>query len=97
MRSSPDGRPPWSHRSSNSVELRSAALGGRLPTPSLLARTRSAVRERFRGTVGSDAPSHLDELADLTVGAFLNSWLTDVARVTVRPRTCASHASPSMT
>jgi len=59
--------------------------------PSLLARTRSAVRDRFRGTVGSDAPSHLDEVPELTVGAFLESWLTEIARVTVRPRTYVSY------
>src|SRR5450759_1817124 len=59
--------------------------------PSLLARTRSAVRDRFRGTVGSDAPSQLDEVPELTVGAFLESWLTEIARVTVRPRTYVSY------
>src|SRR5450759_2440307 len=58
---------------------------------SLLARTRSAVRDRFRGTVGSDAPSQLDEVPELTVGAFLESWLTEIARVTVRPRTYVSY------
>lgn len=59
--------------------------------PSLLTRTRSAVRDRFRGTVGSDAPSQLDEVPELTVGAFLESWLTEIARVTVRSRTYVSY------
>src|SRR5664280_3493038 len=59
--------------------------------PSLLARTRSAVRDRFRGTVGPDAPSHLDEVPELTVGAFLEGWLAEIARVTVRPRTYVSY------
>jgi hypothetical protein len=59
--------------------------------PSLLARTRSAVRGRFRGTVGSDIPSQLEGVKDLTVGDFLEGWLMEVARVTVRPRTYVSY------
>jgi hypothetical protein len=59
--------------------------------PSLLARTRSAMRMRFRGAAGPAAFDPPEEVADITVGAFLESWLTDVARVTVRPRTYVSY------
>jgi integrase len=59
--------------------------------PSLFARTRSAVADRIRGQtdpVAADGSAVVDEL---TVGAFLVGWLTDVVRLTVRPRTYASY------
>jgi integrase len=59
--------------------------------PSFLARTRSAVRDRLRGALGPDDAGLPAEGAKLTVGAFLEGWLTEVARVTVRPRTYASY------
>src|SRR5450759_4186554 len=58
---------------------------------SLLARTRTAVRERFRGSADPDAVRLREEGAGVTVGAFLESWLTEIARVTVRPRTYTSY------
>src|SRR5664280_2253191 len=58
---------------------------------SFLARTRSAVRDRLRGAIGPEA-AELPALGTrLTVGAFLEAWLTEVARVTVRPRTYVSY------
>ena len=58
---------------------------------SFLARTRSAMRDRLRGAIGPE-PGDLPALGtELTVGAFLESWLTEVARVTVRPRTYVSY------
>src|SRR5665811_1430568 len=57
--------------------------------PSLLARTRSAVRDRFRGTVGSDAPSHLDEVPELTDLVTRN-----VARLARPPRIPRRRVSP---
>src|SRR5664280_1426971 len=58
---------------------------------SFLARTRSAVRDRLRGAIGPE-PGALPALGTkLTVGAFLEAWLTEVARVTVRPRTYVSY------
>src|SRR5450759_4489117 len=59
--------------------------------PSFLTRTRSAVRERFRGATGPDTVGMPAADEDLTLGAFLESWLTEVARVTVRPRTYVSY------
>src|ERR1019366_10795385 len=59
--------------------------------PSFLTRTRSAVRERFRGAAGPDTVGMPAADEELTVGAFLESWLTEVARVTVRPRTYVSY------
>ena len=54
--------------------------------PSRFGRTRSALRDRFRG-----APGPPPAPGGITVGAFLESWLTEVARGTVRPRTYVSY------
>src|SRR5450756_875432 len=59
--------------------------------PSFLSRTRSAVLDRLRGAIGPDNAGLPTEGAELTVGAFLEAWLTEVARVTVRPRTYVSY------
>jgi integrase len=59
--------------------------------PSFLTRTRSAVRERFRGAAGPETVGMPAADEELTVGAFLEAWLTEVARVTVRPRTYVSY------
>jgi integrase len=59
--------------------------------PSFLTRTRSAVRERFRGAAGPDTVGMPAADEELTVGDFLQGWLSEVARVTVRPRTYASY------
>src|SRR5450759_5244019 len=59
--------------------------------PSFLARTRSAVRDRLRGALGPNTVGLPAAGAELMVGAFLEGWLTEVARVTVRPRTYASY------
>src|SRR5450756_2159324 len=59
--------------------------------PSFLSRTRSAVRDRLRGALGPDDAGLPAADEELTVGAFLEGWLTEVARVTVRPRTYASY------
>lgn len=64
---------------------------GGVPPRSLLARTRAVVRGRLRG--GAE-PDRLDGPAtpgELTVGAFLEAWLTDVVRLSVRPRTYVSY------
>ena len=57
--------------------------------PSFLARTRSAVRDRLRGALGPNTVGLPAADEELMVGAFLEGWLTEVARVTVRPRTYA--------
>src|SRR5450759_709329 len=59
--------------------------------PSFLARTRSAVRDRLRGALGPNTVGLPAADEELTVGAFLEGWLTEVARVTVRPRTYVSY------
>ena len=58
---------------------------------SFLARTRSAMRGRLRGAIGPEAAGMPALGTKLTVGAFLETWLTEVARVTVRPRTYTSY------
>jgi len=58
---------------------------------SFLTRTRSAVRDRLRGALDPEAGSTRAEGTELTVGTFLEAWLTEVARVTVRPRTYVSY------
>src|SRR5450759_2070843 len=54
---------------------------------------RVAIRSaRASRTAGAERPAGRPaEGAKLTVGAFLEGWLTEVARVTVRPRTYASY------
>ena len=59
--------------------------------PSFLTRTRSAVHDRLRGALGPDKAGLPAKGTELTVGDFLESWLTEVARVTVRPRTYVSY------
>src|ERR1035437_5804611 len=58
--------------------------------PSFLARTRSAMRDRLRGAIDPAAAGLPTLGTKLTVGAFLESWLPEIARVTVRPRTYVS-------
>jgi hypothetical protein len=53
--------------------------------PSFLTRTRSAVCGRLRGAAGPDDAGLPAADEELTVGDFLEGWLTEVARVTVRP------------
>ena len=65
--------------------------GGTAATPSFLARTRSALSGRLHGTLDPFATSTLPASEDVTVGDFLEAWLTEVARVTVRPRTYVSY------
>src|ERR1035437_4952503 len=59
--------------------------------PSFLARTRSAMGGRLRGAIGPEAADLPALGTKLTVGAFLEGWLTEVARMTVRPRTYTSY------
>ncbi|GAC1663385.1 MAG: hypothetical protein NVS9B8_02260 [Candidatus Limnocylindrales bacterium] len=54
--------------------------------PSLFARTRASVRERWAG----DASGVVALPAELTVATFLATWLDEVVRLTVRPRTITS-------
>src|ERR1035437_9282973 len=58
---------------------------------SFLARTWSAMRGRLRGAIGPEAAGMPALGTKLTGGAFLEAWLTEVARVTVRPRTYVSY------
>src|SRR5664279_5532139 len=65
--------------------------GGTVATPSFLARTRSALSERLHGTLEPFATRTPAAVEDMTLGAFLEAWLTDVVRLSVRPRTYASY------
>ena len=80
--------PPRSVGLARAPNLRPAREVG---SPSLLARTRSAVRDRLHGAIVPDVPGPPAAAAELTVGAFLEGWLTEVARPTVRPRTYVSY------
>jgi integrase len=62
-----------------------------LALPSFLGRTRVAVVERFQAALSLDARGNSGPSAELSVGAFLEGWLTEVAQVTVRPRTYVSY------
>jgi integrase len=60
-------------------------------TPSFLARTRSALSGRLHGTQDPFVTSMPTASQDVTLGAFLEAWLTEVVRLSVRPRTYASY------
>jgi integrase len=69
----------------------------------LLARTRSRVHDRLHGTLEAESPGSSTTVEDLTLGAFLEDWLSEVVRLSVRPRTYVSyryivrlHLSPSL-
>src|ERR1035441_2353573 len=64
---------------------------GTVATPSFLARTRSALSDRLHGTPDPFATSTPTAIEDVTLGAFLEAWLTEVVRLSVRPRTYASY------
>ena len=65
--------------------------GSTVATHSFLARTRSALGGRLHGTLDPFGTSKPTAIEDVTLGAFLEAWLTEVARVTVRPRTYVSY------
>src|SRR5664280_3808417 len=58
---------------------------------SFLARTRSAMRGRLRDAIGPEGADLPALGTKITLGAFLEAWLTEVARMTVRPRTYVSY------
>jgi integrase len=60
-------------------------------SPSLFARTRAALGDRLLSTSSPLVPSLPTAVKDLTLGAFLEDWLTDVVRLSVRPRTYVSY------
>src|ERR1035437_1243950 len=64
---------------------------GRRVRRSVLARTRKEVQGRLAAELRSEAEGlpHPDER--LTVAAFLDQWLRDSAKPTVRPKTYASY------
>jgi integrase len=70
---------------------RIAPAGRGVVTASFLARTCSALSERLHGTVDPLGMSTPTASEDLALGAFLEAWLTDVVRLSVRPRTYASY------
>ncbi len=66
---------------------------GRRKRRSLLGRTRGEVRDKLQAALRAEA-SGLPLPADrVTVGAFLDQWLRDSAKPSVRPRTYVSYAS----
>src|SRR5664279_142505 len=65
--------------------------GSTVATPSFLARTRSALSARLHGTLDPLPTSRPTASEDVALGAFLEAWLTEVVRLSVRPRTYASY------
>jgi integrase len=70
---------------------------------SLFARTRAALSDRLLEMIDPMVPSQPATSEGLTLGAFLEDWLTDVVRLSVRPRTYVSyryivrlHLTPSL-
>src|SRR5450759_1983162 len=68
-----------------------APAGGGVATDLFLARKRSALSERLHASLDSFATSTPTAMQDETLGAFLEAWLTDVVRLSVRPRTYTSY------
>ena len=59
---------------------------------SLLGRSRSAVAERMREALRAESAGIPLPTERLTLGAYLDQWLTDAVRPRVRPRTFQSYA-----
>ena len=57
------------------------------------ARTRSAIGDGFRGALKRGLGGRHATIIEPTVGTFLENWLREVVRVTVRPRTWVSYQS----
>jgi integrase len=66
---------------------------GRRARRSLLGRTRAEVRDKLQAALRGEAGGLPLPAARLTVGVFLDQWLRDSARPSVRPRTYVSYAS----
>ncbi len=66
---------------------------GRRARRSLLGRTRAAVRDKLQAALRGEANGVPLPAQRVTVGAFLDQWLRDSARPSVRPRTYVSYAS----
>ncbi len=66
---------------------------GRRTRRSLLGRTRAAVRDKLQAALRGEASGLPLPAERMTVGAFLDHWLRDSAKPSVRPRTYVSYAS----
>jgi len=84
IRLRPDGR--W--------EARVLVTGsdGRRIRRSLLARTRTEVRDKLQAALRGEASGLPLPAERMTVGTFLDQWLRESVRPTVRPRTYVSYA-----
>jgi integrase len=93
IRSLHDGVDPLRQRTTDGSTIRvpSDRSANNAAQPSFFARTRWAVADRIRGQTDPDAAGHATVLDELTIGDFLAGWLTDVVRLTVRPRTYDSY------
>jgi integrase len=65
---------------------------GRRVRRSLLGRTRAEVRDKLQAALRAEATGLALPAERLTVGTFLDQWLRESARPSVRPRTYASYA-----
>ena len=66
---------------------------GRRTRRSLLGRSRAEVRDKLQAALRAEAAGLPPVGERLTTGAFLETWLQDALRATVRPKTYASYAS----
>lgn len=66
---------------------------GRRARRSLLGRTRGEVRDKLMAALRAEASGLPLPAERMTVGAFLDRWLRDSAKPSVRPRTYVSYAS----
>ncbi len=79
---------PTGRSTSVAPDLQAGAVANRR---SVFARARSAARHRLRDALGPDAAAEPAAAEELTLGAFLEDWLADVVRLSVRPRTLVSY------
>ncbi len=84
IRKRPDGR--WEAR------VLVTEPDGQRVRRSLLGRSRAAVAERMREALRAESSGIPLPTERLTVGAYLDQWLTDAVRPRVRPRTFQSYA-----
>lgn len=64
---------------------------GKRQTKTIYGRTRRAVSDAVRGAIRAAEDGTLRRDERQTVGQFLTSWLQDVARTRVRPRTFSGY------
>ncbi|MBF6605247.1 MAG: hypothetical protein IVW53_06645 [Chloroflexi bacterium] len=75
-----------------SFSARHTRSDGRRTRRSLLGRSRAEVRDKLQTALRAEAAGLPVPSERLTVGTFLDQWLAESVRPSVRPRTYTSHA-----